>query len=94
MKDLLNKFGMVVMLPAIIAHELTHAVATYLAGGQIIDYSAYPPRIKSKYPPGTAKWKIRAANVSPTAIGIATIPLLRHRLLYRTLGSVLHSFDG
>lgn len=67
--------ALVVMLPAIAAHELTHAAIGSL-WGDVVSVSVYPPQAVVEYPAGTSKLAIRIANLAPTIVGLLVLPVL------------------
>lgn len=75
-RQTLNKIALVVMLPAVAAHELTHAVAGKAVGGTVREISLVPPRAVVEYPAGTNTWGIRFANLAPTVVGTVALPIL------------------
>lgn len=74
----LSGAALLIMLPAVLAHELTHAAATLpIHGADVETISLYPPRATLTYPPGTSWWAIRAVNLAPTIVGTAVgLPIL------------------
>jgi len=64
----LNTFGLLCFLPAVVAHELTHAaVATNYAHISVEQW--VPPRLSLRYPEGTPNLVVIVANIAPTIVG-------------------------
>lgn len=65
----LNRVALLVMLPAVVAHELTHA-AFALPFGRVESITIVPPKATLYYPAGTPTPAIRLANLAPTLVGV------------------------
>lgn len=68
MRRRLNEAALVLMLPAVLAHELTHATAA-LPFGRVNAVTIFPPRAILEYPPETSWLAIRFVNLAPTIVG-------------------------
>lgn len=71
---------MLVMVPAILAHELTHAIVAWRwlvdrRPSTLVD-RLLPPRLALTYGKGTPVLVVLLANLAPTIVGIAVVPLL------------------
>lgn len=76
MRKELNGVALLLMFPAVAAHELTHAAAAYPVG-RVVDVSIYPPRALIEYPGGTPWLAIRLVNLSPAILGtLVGLPVL------------------
>lgn len=76
MREGLNGLALVLMLPAVVAHELTHAIAAK-PFGDVREISIYPPKAVLEYPAGTPWLAIRAVNLSPCILGtVVGLPAL------------------
>lgn len=60
--------GVAILLPAVLAHELTHAVFA-LPFGRVEKVTLVPPEATLIYPSGTSRFWIRLANLAPTLVG-------------------------
>lgn len=88
--------AVLLLLPAIAAHELTHALAAWPFASSIELASRVPPRLRISYPSGTPVRAIQAVNLAPTLVGVALLPAvvlflmsteLPPPLLYYVIGS-------
>jgi len=77
---LLDLFGAIVMFPAVLAHELTHAAVAWpwIQARSVDDvvHRYIPPRLELEYPAGTPVLAVVAANLAPTLLGASFGPLL------------------
>lgn len=76
----LDLLAAIVMLPAVLGHELTHALVAWWwvdadRPAEIID-RVVPPRLELTYPSGTPVVVVVAANLAPTIVGLALAPAL------------------
>ena len=63
------------LLPAILLHELTHAVVAWRWAD--VDIASYvPPVLELSYIEGTPMILVRIANVAPTIVGMLLSPLV------------------
>jgi hypothetical protein len=77
LRDRMNRLGTLFLLPAVVAHEYTHALFALVAGGSVDDVSLLPPRAQLRYRAGTPTLAIRLVNVAPTLVGLLLgLPLL------------------
>jgi hypothetical protein len=67
-------FGALVMLPAVLAHELTHAGVAAPWAEVRLD-RLVPPRLELEYSAGTPVLVVVVANLAPTLIGLLALPV-------------------
>lgn len=69
LKHKINVAAVMLFAPAVLMHELTHAILSK-PFGDIHDVSYVPPKVTIEYPAGTNTWAVRAVNLSPTVVGV------------------------
>ncbi|MBP1987248.1 hypothetical protein [Halolamina salifodinae] len=77
---IVDLLGAVIMFPAVLAHELTHALVAWhwidaSTPSDIVDRFV-PPRLELRYPAGTPVVVVVVANLAPTLVGAALAPFL------------------
>lgn len=77
---LVDLVAALVMLPAVLAHEATHAAVAWRwvsteQPRELVD-RLVPPRLELSYPAGTPVMVVVLANLAPTIVGIAVAPFL------------------
>lgn len=69
-------YGVVLLAPADLAHEMTHVVAASSWADRAEIVSWIPAYAEMDYPAGTPLYAIKVANVAPTLVGLFVIPLI------------------
>lgn len=74
---IINAISLVVMAPAVVSHELTHALAAK-PWAKDVSVEIWPqPQALIQYPAGTPELAIRFVNSAPTLVGaILAIPFI------------------
>lgn len=72
--------GALVMFPAVLAHELTHAAVAWpwiraSRPSDLVD-RLVPPRLELDYPAGTPVIVVVVANLAPTVVGAVLAPFV------------------
>ncbi len=80
---MIHKFSFLLLLPAIVLHELTHAAASYPWANKI-EIDLWPEaRVYRYYSADVPRWVYRVTNLAPTIIG--TILAITLTCLYPTM---------
>ncbi|ELY27917.1 hypothetical protein C499_08737, partial [Halogeometricum borinquense DSM 11551] len=77
---LVDLLGALVMFPAVLAHELTHAAVAWpwIEATRPLDLvdRLVPPRLELNYPAGTPVVVVVVANLAPTMVGALLTPFV------------------
>lgn len=78
--SLVDLLGALIMFPAVLAHELTHAAVAWpwiqaSRPSDLVD-RLVPPRLELDYPAGTPVLAVVVANLAPTVVGAALVPFV------------------
>ncbi|RYJ15028.1 hypothetical protein ELS19_14425 [Halogeometricum borinquense] len=77
---LVDLLGALVMFPAVLAHELTHAAVAWpwIEATRPLDLvdRLVPPRLELNYPAGTPVVVVVVANLAPTMVGVLLTPFV------------------
>ena len=70
--------GTALLYPAIIIHELTHAVFAYPWVDEYVDIQLYGPEagVSVRWRAGTPRWVIGLAHIAPTLLGVVAAPAI------------------
>ena len=76
-RNLIETIGMLILLPAILAHEATHWIASRSISDELqFELNPSQPAVLVNWSEDVPIWRIRVAKVAPTIVGILVTPFV------------------